>query len=210
METLQSDFYFKTVSTDLELQNCFRLRYQVYCNEKQWLAPDQFPNGLESDEYDSKAIHVIAMDEDFKLVGMMRILRDKDFKRLPYEDHPGMKGTKLNAPNVAEISRFIVTAATNRLLVTKGLIRQVYQTSRNLGIDNWIFVCEPSLVRFLSKFKLFLDPICPPSKYYGGFTLAGRCDIGRTEEKWKREYQETLVFNQSESVMLRAKTAVAV
>jgi N-acyl-L-homoserine lactone synthetase len=210
METLQKEFYFKTVTTDQELKNCFRLRYQVYCNEKQWLSPAQFPDGLESDEYDSKAVHVIAMDEDFKLVGMMRILRDKDFEKLPYEHHPGMKGKKLNAPNVAEISRFIVTAKTNGLLVSRGIIRHVYQTSRKLGIDNWIFVCEPSLIRFLAKFKLYLDPICQPSKYYGGFTLAGRCDIGSNEEKWRREDRETLKFNQAESVIIRSEKALVV
>jgi N-acyl-L-homoserine lactone synthetase len=204
METLQSDLYFKTVSTELELQSCYRLRFQVYCKEKRWLSPIDYPGGMETDEYDAKAVHVIAMDEDFKIVGMMRILCEKDFIKLPYYDHPGLKGKKLEAPNVAELSRFVVTASKNRFLVLKGLIRAIYQTSRKIGIGNWVFVSEPSLIRLLEKFKFYFDPISPPSKYYGGFTLVARCDIGRTEAKWRRSDAEALRFNRTDSVMIAA------
>jgi N-acyl-L-homoserine lactone synthetase len=202
MESLQSELYFKTASTELELQSCYRLRFQVYCKEKQWLSESAFPDGLEIDEYDAKAVHVIAMDEDFRTVGTMRILREKDYKKLPYYDHPGMKGKILEAPNVAELSRFIVSATKNRSLVVKGLLRKVYQTSRIIDVDNWVFVLEPSLVRFLASVKFYIDPICQPSKYYGGFTLAGRCDIRKNEQRWRQADAEALIFNQSESIMI--------
>jgi N-acyl-L-homoserine lactone synthetase len=205
MESLPTELYFKTASTELELQNCYRLRFQVYCKEKRWLSESAFPDGLEIDEYDGKAVHVIAMDEDFKVVGMMRVLREIDFPKLPYYDHPGLKGKKLEASRVAELSRFVVTASKNRFLVLKGLIRAVYQTSRNIGVDNWVFVSEPSMIRFLERFKYYFDPISTPSKYYGGFTLVARCDIGRTEAKWRRSDAEALQFNQSESVMLSTR-----
>jgi N-acyl-L-homoserine lactone synthetase len=204
MEPLQTDLYFKAANTKSELQSCYRLRFQVYCKEKRWLSESDFPDGLEIDEYDSKAIHVIAMDEDFHLAGMMRILPAKDYRRLPYQDHPGMKGKKLEAPNVAELSRFIVTSTKNRHLVVKGLLRKVYQTSRSLGIENWIFVLEPSLIRFLARTKFYVDPIGTPSKYFGGFTLAGRCDIARNEAIWRKSDAEALEFNQAESVMITA------
>ncbi|MBN1599466.1 MAG: GNAT family N-acetyltransferase [Bacteroidales bacterium] len=208
MEFLQNELYFKIADTDFELQSCYRLRFHVYCKEKRWLSPGKFPDELEIDEYDDKAVHVIAMDENFKIVGMMRILKESDYKKLPFLDHPGLKGTSFHAPNMAELSRFIVNATQNRYYVLKGLIRAVYQTSRKIGVDNWIFVSEPSLVRFLERFKFYFDPICPPAKYYGGFTLAAQCDIGRTEAIWHRSDHEALMFNQAEAAMMTNETVM--
>jgi N-acyl-L-homoserine lactone synthetase len=185
------------------------LRFQVYCEEKQWLAPTKFPKGLEIDEYDAKAVHVIAMDEDFKVVGLMRILREKDYDKLPFIDHPAMKDKRFIVPNMAELSRFVVTATQNRSLVLKGLIRAVYQVSRKIDVDNWMFVSEPSMIRFLERFSYYFDPLTPPTKYYGGFTLVARCDIGRTEAIWKRNNREALQFNQAESGVLYSNSAVA-
>ena len=159
MESLQKELYFKVADSDFELHSCYRLRYKVYCEEKRWISPDNFPDKMEKDEYDAKAVHVIAMNEDFEIVGLMRIINNKDYQRLPYLDHPGMKGKSLQAKNIAELSRFVVTANSSRYYVLKGLIRGVYQVSRRMGIDNWVFVCEPSLPRLLSMFRFQTDTV---------------------------------------------------
>ena len=33
--------------------------------------------------------------------------------------------------------------------VTHGILRATYQISKEMGLENWIFVLEPSLVRFV-------------------------------------------------------------
>jgi N-acyl-L-homoserine lactone synthetase len=202
MEPLHSQLYFKIAESQSELKSCYRMRYQVYCQEKHWLSGSNFSDGLETDEYDEKAINVIAYDEDFKPAGTMRILQKKEYGTLPFYNHPGFAGKELNLQNLAELSRFIVTAEKNRYYILKGLIRLIYQTSRKLGIDYWVFVSEPGMVRFLERFKYYFDPICNPSKYYGGFTLAALCDIGKTEAIWKKQDQEALRFNMEESSIL--------
>ncbi len=185
MELVDTDLYFKTATTVLELEKCFRLRYQVYCEEKRWLSPDDYPNGLEKDFYDEKSIHVMALDEDFQLVGLMRILQNKDYNSLPYENHPAMKDIRFMGSGVAELSRLIVTAKRNRMNVTRGLLRAVYQISRNLGIENWTIVIEPSLMRLLGNFDFVLEPLCTPAKYFGGFTQVALGNISRSEKMWK-------------------------
>lgn len=209
MESLQSDLYFKTAESDLELQSCYRLRFQVYCKEKRWISSKNFPDGLEIDEYDDKAVHVIAMDEDFRVVGLMRIIQEKDFTKLPYIDHPGMKGAEINLPNAAELSRFVVTSSRYRYYVLKGLFRAVYQTSRQLGLEHWIFVSEPSMIRFMEKFKFYFNPICTPAKYYGGFTLVATSNINSHEKIWKqRNETETIKFNTAESTILQPQAVI--
>lgn len=202
MERVDNDLYFKTAETDLDFEKCYRLRYQVYCEEKRWLSPDDFPDKMEKDEYDSKAAHVMALDADFNCVGIMRIIKECDHRRLPYLDHPGMQGRSYNAKNLAELSRFVIIAQRNRHLVLKGLLRLVYLTSRRIGVDNWVYVSEPSLIRFIDRYKYYFDPICAPAKYYGGFTLIAACDISKTEARWKANDMETWNFHWKEEAMM--------
>lgn len=209
MESLQSDLYFKTAESDLELQSCYRLRFQVYCKEKRWLSTKNYPDGLEIDEYDDRAVHVIALDEDFQVVGLMRILRGRDYKKLPYLDHPGIRGKQINLPNVGELSRFVVTSSKYRYYVLKGIFRAIYQTSRQLGLEHWVFVSEPSMIRFMERFKFYFNPICTPAKFYGGFTLIATSDINSHEGIWRqRNETEAIKFNTSESTILQPQAMV--
>lgn len=203
MESVSSDLYFKTAQSELELERCYRLRFQVYCKEKRWLPSENYPDGLEIDEYDDKAVHIIALDEDLQVVGMMRILQEKYFTRLPYLDHPGLRNKAMDLPNLAELSRFVVTSSKYRYYVLLGIFRLIYQTSRQLGIDHWMFVSEPSMIRFMDRFKFYFNPICTPAKFFGGFTLIATCDIGKNEERWRTEDKEALEFNTSESFMIQ-------
>lgn len=202
MEKTQTQLYFKTASSVEEFEACYRLRYQVYCEEKQWLNPDNFPSGLEKDSYDEKATHVMAYDEDFQLVGMMRILRSQDFAELPYQHHPGMKGRPVMAKNTAELSRFMVTARKNRMEITRGLVRAVYQTSLQLGVENWVILIEPSLRRLLSMLDFIFEPLCNPVKYYGGFTEIAMGNIKRSENMWRAEKPEALNYYMAEDAVI--------
>jgi N-acyl-L-homoserine lactone synthetase len=202
MDLSHSEFYFKTADTDLELERCYRLRYQVYCKEKRWLCTTDCPEGKESDAFDLKAIHVMALNEDFELVGMMRILRKEDFSILPYEDHPGIKDKRISLTDVAELSRFIVTSEKYRYHVTHGLLRAVYQTSKGIGLRNWVFILEPSLFRLLGMFKFYLKPLGTPSMYFGAFTMVAGCNIPYTERMWKTRDKEAWAFNSKEALIM--------
>jgi len=202
MERIDNELYFKTAETDLDFEKCFRLRYQVYCEEKRWLSPDDFPDKMEKDEYDSKATHIMALDADFNCIGIMRIIKECDHIRLPYVDHPGMRSKPYKSRNLAELSRLVITATNNRRLVLKGLFRFVYLTSRRIGVDNWVFVSEPSLIRLGLRYKYFFEPICTPAKYYGGFTLVAACDLVNTEAYWKTSDLDTWNFHWKEEAMM--------
>jgi N-acyl-L-homoserine lactone synthetase len=202
METGQNDFYFKVAESSYELQSCYRLRHKVYCEEKKWLRAADYPDGMEYDIYDEKAVQVIAMDKDFNAVGTMRIIRESDFDSLPYENHPSLRGRKLQYENLVELSRFVIRTDRNGLSLAKGLLRAVYQTSINMGVGNWINVCEPSLVRLLAKFKYYFKPLAPPSLYYGGFTQPVILGVKETQHIWRTSDKEAWDYYHQQNAML--------
>ena len=197
------EYYFKVADSGYELEQAFRLRYKVYCEEKKWLKKEDYPNEIEKDGYDKKAVHVIAFDEDFRLVGNMRIIQRKDFRKLPFEAHPSLAGRKIHYPGMVELSRFVIRTDGNSLRLARELLRAVYQTSLNLGVENWINVCEPSLIRLLAKFKYYFEPIANPSVYYGGFTQPTILNVKETQDKWQKSDQEAWAFYHEENAVLR-------
>ena len=65
----------------------FNLRYQIYCIEKGFEEAKQFPDELEKDEYDDRAVHfLIKHKADQQWVGTFRLIIDK-FHDLPISQH---------------------------------------------------------------------------------------------------------------------------
>lgn len=64
--------YFKVVLADAleKLQECYRIRYKVYCEEG--LIPGfgvkDYPEGLEQGEYDERSVHCLLMHKPTKRV----------------------------------------------------------------------------------------------------------------------------------------------
>lgn len=52
-------FEFFPIADDALLEEAFQIRYHVYCEERGFLDPSDYPDGRESDAFDRYAIHVI-------------------------------------------------------------------------------------------------------------------------------------------------------
>ncbi|BCB26568.1 hypothetical protein SKTS_14540 [Sulfurimicrobium lacus] len=70
----QSYFDFCVIDHTRYLQDSYGLRYEVYCNEQQFLSPENYPSRLEIDPYDDHAIHVGAINREGVLVGTLRLV----------------------------------------------------------------------------------------------------------------------------------------
>jgi N-acyl amino acid synthase of PEP-CTERM/exosortase system len=57
------------------MEQSYRLRYQVYCVERQFLPLEDYPDQLESDRFDRHSIHVGAVDRDGILAATARIVK---------------------------------------------------------------------------------------------------------------------------------------
>lgn len=181
---------------DRHLRKAQELRYQVYCLEFGFLSPDDYPDGVESDEHDARAAHFYAFDAQLEVVGYVRLVRPDVDQRFPFQDHCATStgGVTLPAPcHAAEISRLMVrhdyrrlraswrTSTTTRprnsihsadrrdaaSQVLLSLYRQMYLFSRSNGIGHWYAAMEQPLARSLLRLKLTFQPIGPQTDYYG-------------------------------------------
>jgi len=112
---VQSTFSYGTVENDRTDQNIlhdiYRLRYQVYVTEWEFEDAEDYPNRLESDEYDRHSIHYFAMDKsEERVVATARVILNSPLG-LPIEkilkvseQLPGVKKDR-----IGEISRLAVS-----------------------------------------------------------------------------------------------------
>ncbi len=185
----------------------YALRYHVYCEEKHFLRPQDYPDGEEIDEFDSNAIHLSAIDRQDRILGTIRLVQPDDNK-FPLLHHCDISLTGIPT-NTAEISRLAVAklcqlAEQNpawntmqnsaddacsssksqqqdytRSNIVLGLYKAMYQESKRRGIDYWLAAMEKSLARLLRRFNFLFTPIGPEVDYYGPVTpyLARIVDI---------------------------------
>lgn len=69
-----SYFDFSVIDNARYLRDSYALRYEVYCQERHFLAPEDYPSKLEMDSYDNHAIHVGGINKEGVLVGTLRLV----------------------------------------------------------------------------------------------------------------------------------------
>jgi N-acyl amino acid synthase of PEP-CTERM/exosortase system len=114
--------YFETVVVgreDSELRDeVFRLRYQVYCVENPFENPEDNPDGLERDSYDSRAVHCLLRHKRSRnWAGAVRLI-------LPKTDNPAHSFALqevCNDPVIGDPQRFPVSrmAEVSRFCISK-------------------------------------------------------------------------------------------
>lgn len=180
--------------TPLLLAASYALRYQVYCRERGFLAPEDYPDGLETDEYDGHSIHVGVVNARGELAATARMV-PLTWAGLPCFDHCTFHGGVNVLRNldrkVVEISRLAVSRSYNRrdgdghfslagasdrpegrerrggsaLLMT--LYKALYQVSKRRAITDWMAAAEKSLHRMNMRNGFPFRQIGPETDYYG-------------------------------------------
>ncbi|KAF0221863.1 MAG: hypothetical protein FD174_194 [Geobacteraceae bacterium] len=112
-----SRFEFKKVTRDDPLINeVYKLRYKVYCDEWGFEKPEDHPGGIEYDEFDKHSVHLVALTNDGReLIGTIRIILNSELG-FPIENHCKIDGdlTGLNRHHLGEISRLAVSKEYRR------------------------------------------------------------------------------------------------
>ena len=213
-------FRFLNIDDDYDLlEKSYRLRYEVYCHETQFLNSSEFPDGIEKDKYDDHSIHVAAIDYQNDVIGTIRLILDSK-NAFPLESKcQNYDRSKINFPRsqIGEISRLVVarqwrrrkndelygmssyhhpTEANiperrNRPIILFGLYKILYMKSKELGLSHWYAAMEQHLQVTLRKFSFVFDAIGPEQDYYGPVTpFLG--DITKTEKILYNEKPEVL------------------
>src|SRR5690242_2464069 len=92
--------------SDHHRRACFALRAGVYVNEKGWIPAQAAPDGLETDDHDSDAIHILAEDLAGNPAGTFRLILPSPERALPIEQMFGV--VPPHPDRVAELSRLVV------------------------------------------------------------------------------------------------------
>lgn len=176
--------YSEKVSIELAetpeaLREAYKLRYQVYCVERDFLTGE---NGMESDEYDPFSTHIVARwRQTGEVVGTVRLVLPKD--PAGGNDYPLQHVCSprllegLPRSRMGEVSRFaLAKTSTQRIrgvdaslpsLLRLGLIQGAVRLSAQAGHTHWVAVMEPTLLRLLSATGIHFVPLGPPVEYHG-------------------------------------------
>src|SRR5215210_5367203 len=173
------------------LTDSYRLRYQVYCVEREFLNRDNYPEQLEVDEFDRYAWHFGTIDSTGRLVATARLVPPSIlglplFRRCSifpeevelYMSHQGivevsrlsMSRTALNAGISAGPSGSSVRPKAVRNSVSYSLYRGLYQESKRAGLTHWAVATEASLQRAVGGYGFPFRAIGPAIDYFGPVT----------------------------------------
>ena len=93
-----------------------RLRYDVYCLECQFLPAREYPDGLESDEFDKHSVHFAGVNSESQVIATLRLVRDSRLG-FPLEHHADKlfpSFYELPRDKTVEISRLILAQRYRR------------------------------------------------------------------------------------------------
>ena len=152
-----------------------RLRYQVYCVERGFLNPGDYPDGCERDEFDRHSLHLGVIDDQGMLLATARLVK-VNMAGLPLFRHcriyPRESELYQETNRVAEISRLCVSKELRKrhiggASVAITLYRAIYQASKRNGFTHWLVATEPSLQRLLASLQVPFREVGPQADYYG-------------------------------------------
>lgn len=177
------------------LQKIYRLRYEVYGEQCGFIRQEDFPDGLETDEFDDTSIHFAALKPCGEVVGTMRLILPSN-KKLPVQRHVRFfVPHKENSDNIscAEISRFMISKKLRRNFQSQkgisptfnkeakdessflqeaktiffGLCVEAYMECNKLGITHVYSLMEKGLLALLRFYGLHFHCIGEEADVYG-------------------------------------------
>lgn len=98
------------------LKEIHKLRYEVYCLERAYLQPEDFDEGLETDNFDDCSTHFAAWSLNGDIVGTVRLVQPRPHQGYPFEGHCAVFSDFTLPPReqAAEISRLVVKKSFRR------------------------------------------------------------------------------------------------
>ena len=142
----QQNFEIVKAVTPLLIDEAYRLRYQVYCEEKGYEDASRFPDQREYDAYDSHSVHCLVRHRFSGVyIGVARLVLPhprKTGQLLPIEQHCQLNLAEthphfaaLPRQSLGEASRFSVSRVFRRRVTEEGLIWGISRESDSFNAD---------------------------------------------------------------------------
>lgn len=180
-----------------ELEQAYRLRFEVYCLDCGFLDATHYTEPRETDQYDDGSTHAFAYNLGGDLVGYVRLIHHDAGRPFPWQLHcPELLPGVALPPGgeSAEVSRLMVRRDYRRRKsdliagvdtaqsldeddggerrrrspqIMLSLYRRMYQHSRPAGIRYWYAAMERPLARALQAMGFSFRQIGPETDYFG-------------------------------------------
>jgi N-acyl amino acid synthase of PEP-CTERM/exosortase system len=205
----------KIVLKGPELEDTFRLRYKIYCEERGFEKLEDHPDGIETDKYDSHSLHFAYYNQSGQLVGTVRIILDSE-DGFPIERHCQLHSNRpaLDKSRLGEISRLALSKDVRRRAedayiyydgideqpvqifspaedrrhrheIVISLYKRIYIESKKMGLTHWYTVMSKGLHTLLGRLGIIFRPI-GPEQYYHGLRTPYLGEIEEIENNVKR------------------------
>jgi len=137
----------------------------VYCGEKGFLNAEDYPEGIETDEYDAGSVHIGCFVED-ELVGYGRIITPSA-RPFPIEKHFQIGEVPGGKFQQCEISRLIVRGCFrgSKLRVLQALVRAIVFEAEYRNLFCAFAVVEKPLLDFARRFGVPFEQVGPIGQY---------------------------------------------
>lgn len=169
------EFCVETADHSELVREACQLRYQVYCLERKYEAPQ---GQIETDDFDDRARHVVLRHrESGTVIGTVRLVLMSP--SAPDDSFPMQRVCKSSflrdvpLVDVAEVSRFAISkelrvaSPAAQGLLRLSLVRGLVLLSSELGIKHWCALMEPSLLRLLRSTAMHFDEVGPLVEHHG-------------------------------------------
>ena len=180
-------FVFYTSEDEKELSEIYRLRYEVYCEEYNYLKKENYLNKEESDEYDNESTHFILRDRKNEVVASVRLIMNSSLG-FPIEKHfkIDLHVPVYNRDNLAEISRLIVSKKYRKKFLLLALLKGIYAVVRHRHVTHVYAVLDEKLYPVLLNIGFPFKKIGPQSVYQG-LTSPYIMDVSEMLEELKKK-----------------------
>jgi hypothetical protein len=155
-----SPFEFRRAGED-ERDLCYRLRGDAVV-ERGWRTREELPDGVERDEYDDRAVHVLGWDGPTPMSTGRIVLPPG----LPTEDACGLRVEPVG--RVVDVGRMCVASSHQGLehAAFVGLLCALYLQVRELGFDVACGMMSPAARSLVGLLGLRLEPLGPERPYW--------------------------------------------
>lgn len=181
----------RLVQNKQELEEIFKLRYQIYCAapEKERpsdFKPEDFPDGLEKDFWDDYSVHFIAL-QDGEVVGTLRLIKGAECPVGFLMEDTFVLPPGLSKNAGLEASRMAVAPRARK----KGIRNELDQKAMQWSVDNgyawWCLAIQDYLLVSCYQAGWDIEKISGATPYHGTTVYAIIVFLEKTFENFSHE-----------------------
>lgn len=163
----------RRAESDAEMEAVYRLRYDVYCEYLRSLPPENYPDRMECDIFDDRAIHFAAYDRG-RICGVLRLIPD-GARGFLMEENFALPANLIRAKTL-EISRVIGRRRFDQR-VSLLLLKAARKHSLRHGYDFWIGAWQEDILRSLMASGFGFRTIGMRAEYHNSFVVPAVLDL---------------------------------